>query len=692
MAKYYWSTVDDFIQNGKLTRANTDDLVEFEGFNNSSDGYTIYFHKTGAMGVASQSPTERGDNSLTDALGYVWEPTRASTAYYDGVNLNFPAPFGSDGVGIYTFIGTGWQFVDQAIPIKRTTSDLISATGTFENDVENTTGFYTAGDSGGAQWKATSTTGLTPSQTPSDRGAAELVDGSGRLWIITRDKEITPYQLGARGDGATDDAAVIKTWLDIAGDLYAPDGDFVIDNQGANTDGVFIDLVRSISVRCSNKARFVAKNNLDGDLLRFEVPDTGVLEDVVFTWRGGVIDQREQANSTSVPFSANYPPPNLGTTATSDGISVIGVYNDGGTLRQGIESCHVDSVTFIASDDNWETAGGDSGCNLATANDKVTNCTFIGHRDLGVYHSSDDNAGVGLGLGESFTCSGNTFKRCMFGVSSKRGSDNISISGNTFKDCVQWIATEPFSKRTASVAVTGNVGSGYIFGLDLSSTDDATVTGNVLKNAGILLNGDVLPTVNFTNPQAITLNGVVDATVAGNTIKGKIPEYSVYTCEAIALTNDGTVDSDDNLITSNIIKDIDQPITGSMLNNSFELNKVSGTTADEYDMAIKKLNMFNGGQLTIASGVITASSSLHNVDTEADAATDDLETINGGKDGMRLVLKANNSTRTVVVKDAVGNIQCAGDFSLTNQGDFIELIYDEATSFWYELTRSDNAA
>lgn len=592
--------------------------------------------------------------------------------------------------------GEKWRRVSSyplAKIVEITTTELINTSLPFpEGAVVQTTGFETTGDGGSAQWSATSTTGLTPSQSPADRGAAELVDGNGKLWALNRDKEVTPYQLGAKGNGTDDDAAVLKAWLNTAGELYAPDGDFVIDNQGANTDGVSIDLVTSVSVRCSNKASFIAKNSLDGDLLRFEAPDTAPVEEIYFTWRGGVIDQREQANSTSVPFSTNYPPANLGTTATSDGISVIGIYDDEGTLKQGVESCHIDSVTFIASDDNWETAGGDSGLNLSTSNDKVTNCTFIGHRDLGVYHSSDENDGVGLGLGESFTCSGNTFKHCMFGVTSKRGSDNITITGNTFKDCVQWIATEPFSKRTSCVAVTGNVGSGYVFGLDLSSTDDAAVTGNVFKNAGILLNGDVLPTVNLTNPIAITLNGVTDTTVTGNTISGKISEYSVYTCEAISLANDGSIDSDDNLIASNLIKDVDEPITGTILNNSFDQNKVKGTNADEYNMSTKVVKTLNGGQLTISSGEITVTNSLHNIDTESNDSSDDLETINGGVDGMRLTLKANSSTRTVVVKDLAGNIQCAGDFSMTNQADFMELVYDEATSFWYELGRNDNAA
>jgi len=90
--------------------------------------------------------------------------------------------------------------------------------------------------------------------------------------------------------------------------------------------------------------------------------------------------------------------------------------------------------------------------------------------------------------------------------------------------------------------------------------------------------------------------------------------------------------------------------------------------------------------------VVTATGSYHLVDTQAAAATDDLDTINGGIDGKRLIIRAANSARTVVVKDGIGNIQCAGDFSMNNAQDTMELIFDNALSSWLEICRSDNGA
>jgi len=94
-------------------------------------------------------------------------------------------------------------------------------------------------------------------------------------------------------------------------------------------------------------------------------------------------------------------------------------------------------------------------------------------------------------------------------------------------------------------------------------------------------------------------------------------------------------------------------------------------------------------ELTIASGVITVGHSYHTVDTEADASTDDLVTINGGTEGFLLILRANNTTRTVVCKDATGNMQLAGDMSLDDYQDTLTLIYNGVS--WIEVSRSNNA-
>ena len=95
-------------------------------------------------------------------------------------------------------------------------------------------------------------------------------------------------------------------------------------------------------------------------------------------------------------------------------------------------------------------------------------------------------------------------------------------------------------------------------------------------------------------------------------------------------------------------------------------------------------------ELTIASGAITVSDSYHIVDTEADAASDDLDTINGGSAGDLVVLRAADNARTVVLKHGTGNLRLDGaaDKTLDTANDVIMLI--RLSSTWSQIAFSNN--
>lgn len=93
---------------------------------------------------------------------------------------------------------------------------------------------------------------------------------------------------------------------------------------------------------------------------------------------------------------------------------------------------------------------------------------------------------------------------------------------------------------------------------------------------------------------------------------------------------------------------------------------------------------------TISGGVITATSTYTVVDTEAAGATDDLDTINGGAAGNTIIIRAANDARTVVIKDATGNIRCPSDRSLTHTDDIWTGIYNGTN--WCEQSFADNTA
>lgn len=89
-------------------------------------------------------------------------------------------------------------------------------------------------------------------------------------------------------------------------------------------------------------------------------------------------------------------------------------------------------------------------------------------------------------------------------------------------------------------------------------------------------------------------------------------------------------------------------------------------------------------ELTISAGAVTATQSYHRIDTEADAASDDLVTINGGASGLnRLIIRAENTARSVVIKTS-GNITTpnATDITLDETYKVLELVYDSTLSKW----------
>jgi len=99
--------------------------------------------------------------------------------------------------------------------------------------------------------------------------------------------------------------------------------------------------------------------------------------------------------------------------------------------------------------------------------------------------------------------------------------------------------------------------------------------------------------------------------------------------------------------------------------------------------------------LTLASDAITVTGSSHAVDTEGAAASDNLFTINGGSDGIILLLRPANGARDIVVKHAGGgNIRLDGaaDYTMDSTIDYIMLVYQSANSVWCEIGRGNNGS
>ena len=113
------------------------------------------------------------------------------------------------------------------------------------------------------------------------------------------------------------------------------------------------------------------------------------------------------------------------------------------------------------------------------------------------------------------------------------------------------------------------------------------------------------------------------------------------------------------------------------------------------------LPMLSGSDtaLTIASGVVTLTnnSSSYVLDTEGAAATDDLNTINGGQDGQVIFIRSASDSRNVVIKHATGNIFNSQNNDALNQDialdltkDFVCLRYSSVLGYWIVISSSYN--
>ncbi len=81
-------------------------------------------------------------------------------------------------------------------------------------------------------------------------------------------------------------------------------------------------------------------------------------------------------------------------------------------------------------------------------------------------------------------------------------------------------------------------------------------------------------------------------------------------------------------------------------------------------------------ELTIASGAVTKTQTYHTIDTESDAAADDLDTINGGSAGDVLIISSADDARVVTLKDMTGNLDLGGDVLLGSTLDRVMLMFN----------------
>jgi hypothetical protein len=140
---------------------------------------------------------------------------------------------------------------------------------------------------------------------------------------------------------------------------------------------------------------------------------------------------------------------------------------------------------------------------------------------------------------------------------------------------------------------------------------------------------------------------------------------------------------DDRYYTESEVDDLITTVSGK-LDDHNEMNNLDYVSSGHIGFASSDtLSMASAVELTIVSGTVTCTQTLHRIDTEGDIATDDLDTIIGGTDGDIIIVRAENGTRTVVLKDGTGNLKLGGrDLELIDTNMAVMLFYSGVLDQW----------
>lgn len=349
------------------------------------------------------------------------------------------------------------------------------------------------------------------------------------------------------------------------------------------------------------------------------------------------------------------------------------------------------------------------------------------------------------GFGRFITWANNLADSCHTGINLEKG-DQVVV-GNILKNCrISGINIDTEGREMQNILIANNLigtvtqesPSGLLFGISLLTSasqvrENILITGNILHGFSFSGRSDfglrIYPASGNAKGCVISNNiiqndGAYESTdyglyleqggwiVRGNTFK----DYERAIALVASAADNTTIQGNDFSVTSiastqaqisaaannciivhnifrNVYRSIANTGTGNIIHGNSEIAATSPVTDAGTSSVWAETTVPRRGSVTIASGSATLPKALASVgivqlDTEAAAASDDLDTITAGYDGQVIVLKTANSARDVVVKDGTGNLKTNGDFTLSHTDDRMMLICDGTS--WFELSRSDN--
>lgn len=297
----------------------------------------------------------------------------------------------------------------------------------------------------------------------------------------------------------------------------------------------------------------------------------------------------------------------------------------------------------------------------------------------GSFRFSLARGGIRINVGGNFACAnGNISDNWTSGISTvyDGGADieGCTINNNGVSGTGAGIVCESKTGIFAvGVTITNNAGAGIDCSFDgIVQATSSTITGNDGYAARARTGGEImlyLATIDRTNRAS-----------AGNAAPMLFNQGTgiIYTEPPSDGSGGKTALNDDDY---------------NPLHNELEGRAFIGKWEAHEDIA-HRANYFAHSAVAeaavIAAGVITITSGRVEVDTEAFAATDDLDTINGVKANQLVMLGSASSTRDPTVKHGTGNVRLAGgvDFTFTTTRD--RLVLEGDGSELVEISRATN--
>lgn len=249
---------------------------------------------------------------------------------------------------------------------------------------------------------------------------------------------------------------------------------------------------------------------------------------------------------------------------------------------------------------------------------------------------------------------------------------------------------------------------GYKFVLKTSADVTLWTIDNVGGDASTAFGGQSYDSNTNLNVTSVYANAVINQTAAGTlsllpvatagegfyfivrkstsstvTIDPNASE-TINGSSTVSLTNDAIIYCDGTKWLTLLMA----PVTLSGNNTFAGTNTFSGTATFSNDVTFTgDILTPSDGTLTIASGAITVTGAYHLVDTEASAASDDLDTINGTANGQLLKIRTTADARDVTITNAGNIVTPLGQkITLSSTAQTAVMQYDSALTKWIVLS------